>query len=277
MVAMSGGVDSSVAALLLRDAGFDAVGVTLRLFDNDVPAAGAESACCSLSDVEDARQVALDLGIEHFTFNFTGVFGREVIDRFCEAYLQGRTPNPCIDCNRHVKFAALQERRRQLGFDYVAFIERRLAGGEGSAQAEPPAAFEPGPIMDEDGRVLGRHRGLVHYTVGQRKGIGVAAPEPLYVVAKDMAANALVVGPRQALEVREVRAGDVNLIAVEVIEAPLHVTAKTHYRHADAPGWAECEDGVLHVEFDEPLARPAAGQSLVLYDGERVVGGGTIL
>ena len=125
LVAMSGGVDSSVAALLLRDAGYDATGVTMKLFDNEVAGAGGacvvgESTCCSQSDVEDARQVAFGLGLEHFTFNFTGTFGCEVIDRFCDAYLHGRTPNPCIDCNRYLKFAALQRRRAQLGFDYVA-------------------------------------------------------------------------------------------------------------------------------------------------------------
>lgn len=125
LVAMSGGVDSSVAALLLRDAGFHACGVTMKLFDNEVAGAGGacvvgESTCCSQSDVEDARQVAFGLGLEHFTFNFTGTFGREVIDRFCDAYLGGRTPNPCIDCNRYLKFAALQQRRAQLGYDYVA-------------------------------------------------------------------------------------------------------------------------------------------------------------
>ena len=125
LVAMSGGVDSSVAALLLRDAGYDAMGVTMKLFDNEVAGAGGacvvgESTCCSQSDVEDARQVAFGLGLEHFTFNFTGTFGCEVIDRFCDAYLHGRTPNPCIDCNRYLKFAALQRRRAQLGYDSVA-------------------------------------------------------------------------------------------------------------------------------------------------------------
>lgn len=415
LVAMSGGVDSSVAALLLRDAGFDACGVTMKLFDNEVAGAGGacvvgESTCCSQSDVEDARQVAFGLGLEHFTFNFTGTFGREVIDRFCDAYLNGRTPNPCIDCNRYLKFAALQQRRVQLGYDYVAtghyarraynkttgryelrrgldaakdqsyvlyhltqddlahmlfplgeltkpqvrelaerhsfgnahkaesqdicfvpdgdyasFIARYLgvegasanaqgdlrceganlrgdanaccghgvgvaadgvgerlraaAACDGTAQAGGacvPEAFLPGDIVDTNGKVLGRHRGLIHYTIGQRKGIGVAAPEPLYVIAKDAAANALVVGPRSELGVREVFARDVNLISVATLDELMRVTAKTHYRQKAQPAQAVVEDGVLKVRFDEPVARPAAGQSLVLYDGDVVVGGGTI-
>lgn len=366
LVAMSGGVDSSVAALLLRDAEYDAAGVTMKLFDNEVAGAGGacvvgESTCCSQSDVEDARQVAFGLGLEHFTFNFTGTFGHEVIDRFCDAYLHGRTPNPCIDCNRYLKFAALQQRRAQLGYDYVAtghyarrafneltgryelrrglddakdqsyvlyhltqddlkhmlfplgeltkpqvrelaeqhafgnahkaesqdicfvpdgdyasFIERYLGFGEGAADTDVPEAFVPGDIVDVSGKVLGKHCGLVHYTIGQRKGIGVAAPEPLYVVAKDAARNALVVGPRSVLGVREVRARDVNLISVARLDAPMRVTAKTHYRQRAQAGEAVVEDGELVVRFDEPVARPAAGQSLVLYDGDVVVGGGTI-
>lgn len=366
LVAMSGGVDSSVAALLLRDAGYDAAGVTMKLFDNEVAGAGGacvvgKSTCCSQSDVEDARQVAFGLGLEHFTFNFTGTFGHEVIDRFCDAYLHGRTPNPCIDCNRYLKFAALQQRRAQLGYDYVAtghyarrafneltgryelrrglddakdqsyvlyhltqddlkhmlfplgeltkpqvrelaeqhafgnahkaesqdicfvpdgdyasFIERYLGFGEGAADADVPEAFVPGDIVDVSGKVLGKHCGLVHYTIGQRKGIGVAAPEPLYVVAKDAARNALVVGSRSVLGVREVRARDVNLISVARLDAPMRVTAKTHYRQRAQAGEAVVEDGELVVRFDEPVARPAAGQSLVLYDGDVVVGGGTI-
>ena len=134
----------------------------------------------------------------------------------------------------------------------------------------------PGDIVDASGKVLGRHCGLIHYTIGQRKGIGVAAPEPLYVIAKDAAANALVVGPRSELGVHEVFARDVNLISVAALDEPMRVTAKTHYRQKAQPGQAVVEDGVLKVRFDEPVARPAAGQSLVLYDGDVVVGGGTI-
>lgn len=372
LVAMSGGVDSSVAALLLRDAGYDAAGVTMKLFGDEVAGAGGrcavgESTCCSQRDVEDARQVAFGLGLEHFTFNFTGVFGREVIDRFCDAYVHGRTPNPCIDCNRYLKFAALQQRRAQLGYDYVAtghyarrgydertgrwllkrgadaskdqsyvlyhltqddlahmlfplgelakpevralaarhgfgnadkpesqdicfvpdgdyagFIERYAglgdgAGAAGRADGDARRAFRPGEIVDGAGAVLGEHRGLVHYTIGQRKGIGVAAPEPLYVLAKDVEANRLVVGPHRALGVREVRACDVNLISVPEMREPMRVTAKTHYRQEARPAWAVCEGGVLTATFDDEVPRPAPGQALVLYAGDTVVGGGTIV
>ena len=317
-----------------------------------------ESTCCSQSDVEDARQVAFGLGLEHFTFNFKGTFGEQVIDRFCDAYLHGRTPNPCIDCNRYLKFAALQRRRAQLGFDYVAtghyarraFNEatgryelrrgldgskdqsyvlyhltqddlahmlfplgeltkpevRKLAAEHGFGNAEKPesqdicfvpdgdyagfigrylglqggvgapGAFKPGPIVDTVGRVLGQHRGLIHYTIGQRKGIGVAAPEPLYVLAKDAAENALVVGTRSQLGVTEVRACDVNLISVASIDEPLRVEAKTHYRQKAQPAMAVMDGDQLVVRFDDPVARPAAGQALVIYDGDTVVGGGTI-
>ena len=165
--------------------------------------------------------------------------------------------------------------------DYVSFIARYM-GFEGDAargdgkDSTVPAAFEPGDIADVDGKVLGRHNGLVHYTIGQRKGIGIAAPEPLYVVGKDAVENVLVVGPRSELGVREVRAGDVNLISVAALGKPLRVMAKTHYRQRAQAGEAVMEGDHLVVRFDEPVARPAAGQSLVVYDGDAVVGGGTI-
>ena len=149
------------------------------------------------------------------------------------------------------------------------------ACGGGKEQAVP-AAFEPGDIVDVGGKVLGRHTGLVHYTIGQRKGIGVAAPEPLYVVGKDAGKNVLVVGPRSELGVREVRAGDVNLISVAELDKPMRVMAKTHYRQRAQAAEAVMEGDQLVVRFDEAVARPAAGQSLVLYDGDAVVGGGTI-
>ena len=165
--------------------------------------------------------------------------------------------------------------------DYASFIARYMGFGDDAARddgKEPtvPAAFEPGNIVDVDGKVLGRHSGLVHYTIGQRKGIGIAAPEPLYVVGKDAGKNVLVVGPRGELGVREVRAGDVNLISVAELDKPMRVTAKTHYRQRVQAAEAVMEGDQLVVRFDEPVARPAAGQSLVLYDGDAVVGGGTI-
>ncbi len=384
LVAMSGGVDSSVAALLLGEAGYALTGATMKLFGGEVLPEGADSACCSLDDVEDARAVCRRLGIPHYTFNFGELFGAQVIDRFCDAYLSGATPNPCIDCNRYLKFEALQRRRRELGLGYVAtghyarrafdeatgrwqllrgrdgtkdqsyvlyhltqdylahmlfplgeltkadvrrlarengfvtaeksesqdicfvpdgdhvgFIERRLGrrgvlgagqpagassasgalsqGEENGTSDGSVAAFQPGEIVDLSGRVLGRHRGLIHYTIGQRKGIGVAAAEPLYVFAKDVRANRLIVGFKDDILVRGVVADDINLIAVATLEGPRRVQVKTHYRQVPLPATVEqVAEGELAVTFDDPQRAAAPGQAVVLYDGDIVIGGGTI-
>ena len=386
MMAMSGGVDSSVAALLLTEAGCQVTGVTMKLFGADVLEPDCDSSCCSLDDVEDARAVCRRLGVPHYTFNFGDLFGEAVIGRFCDAYLEGTTPNPCIDCNRFLKFEALQRRRRELGLDavatghyarrafdeatgrwqllqardaakdqsyvlyhltqdslahmvfplgdltkpevralarthgfgnaekaesqdicfvpdgdYAGFIERRCGVGanDGAARvnavqvgerartaedasaassgATLPAAFQPGEIVDRAGRVLGEHRGLIHYTVGQRKGIGVAASEPLYVFAKDAAANRLVVGGAAEVQVAGVVARDVNLIAVERLEGPRSVSVKTHYRQRPVAAMVDqTGDDELRVVFAEPQRAAAPGQAVVLYDGDVVVGGGTI-
>ena len=359
LVAMSGGVDSSVSALLLQEAGYDICGTTMKLFDNEVACNSsnctyAESTCCSQRDVEDAKQVALQLGFEHFTFNYTGTFTKQVIDKFCNAYVNGITPNPCIDCNRYLKFKALQKRRAQLGFDYVAtghYARRRfneqtrryellrgldetkdqsyvlfhltqndlehmlfplgelkktqvraLANKHGFGNAnkaesqdicfvpdsnyaqfiknyfgkKAQAAFEPGPICNTEGKELGQHTGLIHYTIGQRKGIGVAAKQPLYVVEKRVETNTLVVGFQSSLYVNEVHANDINFIAVDGINTPIEVDVKMHYRQKMQRGIACMHDGELVVTFSEPVPRPAPGQALVLYNGNVVVGGGTI-
>ena len=150
------------------------------------------------------------------------------------------------------------------------------AGNAASAAGNPAAAFAPGPIVDTAGKTLGQHRGLIHYTIGQRKGIGIAAPEPLYVLAKDAATNSLIVGSKAELGTTEVRARDVNLISVATLNDPMRVTAKTHYRQTAQPATAVMEGDQLVVRFDAPVTRPAAGQALVIYDNDTVVAGGTI-
>lgn len=353
LMAMSGGVDSSVGALVLRDAGFDVTGVTMKLFGNDDIFIEGESSCCSLDDVEDARQVCLELGLEHFVYNFTHSFAENVVDRFCQAYLMGETPNPCIDCNRYLKFEALQKRRRELSFDYVATGHyarrafnaetgryelkrgldankdqsyvlfhltqdtlahilfplgdlskpqvRALAQEHGFANARKTEsqdicfvpdgdyaafihrregdsrAFAPGPIVNRAGEVLGQHTGLVHYTIGQRKGIGVAAAEPLYVFAKDVERNELIVDTAERAQCDTIEVRDVNFISRASLEQPGHFTVKTHYRQK--PLWATVEqtdeDQIL-IHFDEPQRACAPGQAAVVYDGDSVVCGGTI-
>ena len=352
LMAMSGGVDSSVSALVLRDAGYDVEGVTLKLFDNDDACIADEGTCCSLSDAEDARQVCLGLGIPHIVYNFSRTFNSDVIDRFCDGYLSGQTPNPCIDCNRYVKFAALQQRRRDLGFDYVATghyarIERNgntgryelkcgfdankdqsyvlfhldqdtlahmlfplgeltkpqvrdLAESHGFANARKAesqdicfvpdgdyvafiekrtgVSFEPGDIVNREGVVLGRHDGLIRYTIGQRKGIGIAAPEPLYVFAKDALRNELVVDTDANTLCTAIEVGDVNFIARESLPHPERFTVKAHYRQsARAATVGQIDDRRIRITFEEPQRACAPGQAAVVYDGDVVVCGGTIM
>ena len=351
LVAMSGGVDSSVAALVLRDGGYEAEGVTLKLFGNDDVFIEGDSTCCSSEDAEDARQVCLELGIPHFMYNFARTFGADVIDRFCDGYLAGETPNPCIDCNRYVKFAALQQRRRDLGYDYVATghyarrcfnaetgryeLKRGLDAGKDQSyvlfhldqdtlahmlfplgdltkpqvremaashgfvnagkgesqdicfvpdgdyaafiQRRRNASFEPGDIVNRDGTVLGRHSGLIRYTVGQRKGIGVAYSEPLYVFAKDMERNELVVDTDARSLCAGVDVRDVNFVARASLAAPERFSVKAHYRQTARPAVVEqTGDASIRIAFDEPQRACAPGQAAVVYDGDTVVCGGTI-
>ena len=351
LMAMSGGVDSSVAALVLRDGGYSVEGVTLKLFENEDACLDNEKACCSLKDAEEARQVCLGLGLPHFIYNFTRTFNADVIDRFCDGYLRGETPNPCIDCNRYIKFAALQQRRRELDYDYVAtghyarrcFNEatgryelkrgldankdqsyvlfhldqdtlahtlfplgdltkpdvRKLAEANGFANAQKAEsqdicfvpdgdyatfigkrtgkAFEPGPIVNRNGDVLGSHTGLIHYTIGQRKGIGVAAAEPLYVYAKDAATNQLVVGTNAETVCNVIEVEDVNFIAVGSLPQPQHFTVKAHYRQtARGAAVEQTGDACIRISFDEPQRACAPGQAAVVYDGDTVICGGTI-
>ena len=352
LMAMSGGVDSSVSALVLRDAGYTVEGVTLKLFDNDDACIIGESTCCSLKDAEDARQVCLELDIPHFVYNFTRTFNEDVIDRFCDGYLRGETPNPCIDCNRYVKFEALQQRRRELGFDYVAtghyarrayneetgrfelkrgidankdqtyvlfhldqdtlahmlfplgeFSKpevRDLASAHGFINANKEESqdicfvpdgdyasfierkrstvFEPGPIVNREGRVLGTHNGLIHYTIGQRKGIGVAYSEPLYVFAKDVERNELLVDTDIRTRCSAIEVNDVNFIARSGLPQPESLTVKTHYRQTPQPATVEqIDDARVRITFETPQRACAPGQAAVVYENDTVVCGGTII
>ncbi|MEC4272787.1 tRNA 2-thiouridine(34) synthase MnmA [Adlercreutzia sp. R25] len=358
MAAMSGGVDSSVCALLLQEAGYEVVGATMVLRDGTPAESVAKdedgASCGSSADVEDARTVCRRLGVDHYVFDLRHRFGEAVVDRFCDDYLCGQTPNPCIDCNRYLKFEALQKARREMGLDYVATGHyarrawdedagrwkllracdaakdqsyvlyhltqdtlahmlfplgeltkgevRELARAHGFVTAEKPesqdicfvpdgdyagfieghrgaaAAFEPGDIVNREGRVLGEHGGLVHYTIGQRKGIGVAAPEPLYVLEKDLTANRLVVGFKDETLSRGVVACDVNLIGGESFAGSRAVQVKTHYRQRPVAAIVEMSgDDELTITFDEPQRSAAPGQSAVLYDGDEVLGGGAIV
>jgi tRNA-specific 2-thiouridylase len=345
VVAMSGGVDSSVAAALLVEAGCEVVGVTLHL-------AGESSRCCSLADADDARRVAERLGIRFYVANETERFRREVALPFADAYLAGRTPLPCLACNTRFKFHHLLARARVLGASAVAtghyariardpasgrFELRRAADrakdqsyflyelgqeqlaaarlplGEftkaevraharrlGLATAEKPESQEicfvpdgdyaaaverlrperlpgPGPIEDERGRPLGRHAGIHRFTVGQRRGLGVASDRRLYVTRIDPARNRVVVGDAAALGARGARIGRASWVAGAPPAAELRAQVRVRYRHAGASATVTAlRDGGARVAFDEPVAAVAPGQSAVFYAGEVVLGGGEI-
>ena len=351
VVAMSGGVDSSVAALLVQQAGYDAIGVTLKLHTNEDAGIPREKTCCSLDDVNDARNVAHRLGMPFYVFNFTESFREEVMDRFVKAYERGETPNPCIDCNRYIKFRKLMQRAKEIGYGYVATghyarVERdgetgrwllkkgvdaskdqsyvlysltqeelsRLLlplGGLTKSRARQIAEengflnakkhdsqdicfvpdgdyaafieryagkkFEPGPFVGTHGEVYGEHKGIIHYTVGQRKGLGLSFPQPMFVCGIDPARNQVVLGKNEELFSRELTARDINLISRETISEPMRVRAKVRYRHGEQPATVEqTGPDELRVVFDEPQRAITRGQAVVLYEGETVVGGGVI-
>jgi tRNA-specific 2-thiouridylase len=371
LIAMSGGVDSSVAAWLMLERGFDCVGATMKLFSTgDSEAAGegrpdsarhphrgcstgttSHRGCCSLADVNDAREVAFRLGMPHYVLNFTEAFRDEVIRRFIETYERGATPNPCIDCNRYLKFACLRQRGRELAIDtlvtgHYARIERDNGGryllrkaldpkkdqsyvlytmtqeqlahtvfplgdktkqevreiaaerGFGNAAKQDSQdicfvpdgdygafietytgkTYPPGDIIGTDGAVLGRHRGLIRYTLGQRRGLGLSFPEPMYVAAKSIPDNTLTLGPEGSLYSQTLEAEDLNLIAWDTLPRPLRLRVKTRYLQTEQ--WAtveQTEADRVRIDFEAPQRAITPGQAAVFYDGEVVVGGGRIV
>ena len=328
LIAMSGGVDSSVAAFLMKEQGCECIGATMKLFHNEDIGVSRTKTCCSLEDVEDARLVALHLGIPYYVFNFSDDFKGQVIDRFissykrarilgCDAIVTGHYARIEHENGRWLLKKSLDESKDQsyvlysLTQDQLAHTRlplgamhksetRRIAEEQGFYNADKPDSqdicFVPdgdyagfiarytgrdcpaGDFVDESGRVLGRHKGIVHYTVGQRKGLGIAADAPLYVKRIDAAENRVVLSGNDALFSRELMANDFNWIAYDVPPRELRATARVRYHQREqAATVTVLEDGHVHLVFDEPQRAITPGQAVVLYDGDTVLGGGTIL
>ncbi len=351
LIAMSGGVDSSVAAAFMQEQGYECMGVTMKLYDNEDVGIQPEKTCCSLDDIEDARSVCRRLDIPYHVFNFKEDFEQKVIRRFIYAYETGATPNPCIDCNRYLKFERLFRRAQELDYDYVVtghyariaqdettgryllkkaldptkdqsyvlyslsqeqlahakFPLGELTKAEVRALAEnysfinadkadsQDICFVPdgdyaafierftgktypqGDFIDRQGKKLGTHKGLIRYTIGQRKGLGIAYAEPLYVCEKDTEKNTVTLGSNQELFTTTLIAKDINLISVAEIAQPMRVKARVRYHQPEQ--WAtavQLDADTLQLTFDQPQRAIAKGQAVVLYDGDVVVGGGTI-
>lgn len=346
LIGMSGGVDSSVAAWLTKQEGFDCMGATMRLYTGQ-----EDGTCCSLDDVEDARSVAFRMGMPFYVFNFSRDFEEKVMAPFVRCYQDGLTPNPCIECNRHLKFDRFLRRAYELGCDYIVtghyaqiarlpngryclqkavdegkdqtyFLytltqeqlshtlfplgkltkaqARQIAQEQGFVNARKRDSQDicfvpdgdymaflerytgekavPGDFLDECGNVVGTHHGAAGYTLGQRKGLGLAMGAPVYVCDKDMKANTVTVGPNGSLFRRTLVAGDWNWMTLETPDQPLRVKAKARSRMTEQAATVyPMEHGLARVEFDEPQRAITPGQAVVLYDGDLVVGGGTIL
>ncbi len=345
IIAMSGGVDSGVAAYLCTRQGMNCIGATMKLFDNE----NKDKTCCSSEDIEDARAVAKRLGIEHYVFNFTDEFDEKVIKKFVTSYECGATPNPCIDCNRHLKFEKLFVRMKELGYDYVvtghyARIERdgeryllkkgmdetkdqsyvlysmtqdllahtlfplgeytkaqirEIAEANGFVNANKRdsqdicfvpdgdyagfierysgKAYKNGDFVDKNGKILGEHKGIIRYTIGQRKGLGLSLPAPMYVCGKDIVNNRVVLCSNDELFSKHLDASDFNWIAYDKPPEAFYAKARIRYnqREEEAKVTVIGENRV-HIEFEKPQRAIAKGQAVVLYDGDTVIGGGTI-
>lgn len=352
VVGMSGGVDSSVAAFLLKEQGYEVIGATMQIWQEAREVQEENGGCCGQSAVEDARRVAGQLDIPHYVMNFREEFKCKVMDYFVEEYLAGRTPNPCIACNRHVKWESMLRRSLEIGADYIATGHyariavtpegryairssvtakkdqtyalynltqeqlahtlmpvgeyskeeiRAIAAREGLDVANKPDSQEicfipdhdyaafidreagervpgAGNFVTADGQILGRHLGITHYTVGQRKGLGLALGYPAFVLEIRPRTNEVVVGTHEESLVHTLRANQLNFMALEDITKPLRVFAKIRYNHKGA--WCTVErsgEDEVHCTFDEAQRAVTPGQAVVFYDGDYVVGGGTIL
>jgi len=382
-VAMSGGVDSSVSACLLKAEGYEVIGITMKIIPcpDEEKKERRKNLCCSLTDIEDARKVCMQIGIPHYVLNFTKEFEKEVIKYFCSEYLKGNTPNPCIVCNTKIKFGSLLKKLKAMGIDYLAtghyarieftnhpitpacqspacptgreaagrqspshqyllrkgidetkdqsyvlygltqekmknilfplgnyrkeevrklakkynlpvaekaesqeicfipetnyheFLETRMNTNKGTNGHE---FFKPGPIVNKEGEIIGKHKGLAFYTIGQRKGLNIAHGRPLYVVNIDVENNTLIVSEEKNVYGKELRAKEVNWL-VKDLEFPLKVEAKIRYKHPPAKAEVRpTENGNFSVEFTQPQWAITPAQSVVFYDGDVVLGGGII-
>lgn len=349
LAAMSGGVDSSVAAMLLKNEGHDLIGATMKLYPKETPAPRDAGAALRDESAE-AERIASALGFPHTTVDLEDEFRTQVISRFIRAYQCGQTPNPCVDCNRYMKFGSLFAWAKRLGCDAVATghyarIEaedgrfllkkgldqnkdqsyvlaglsqeqlahtrlplgglhkdevRRLAEENGFCNAHKPdsqdicfvpdgdyASFirrvtgrecPPGDFILEDGTVVGRHRGITHYTIGQRRGLGIAWTHPLFVKAIEPETNLVILSDNDGLFRRELYASGMNWIKWDVPPGHFRANARIRYRHREQPAEVCVQsDGSVRLLFDEPQRAVTPGQTLVMYDGDSVIGGGTIL
>ena len=349
LIAMSGGVDSNVAAYLIKSQGYDCIGCTMKLYDNEDIGISRNRTCCSLDDVEDARSVAYKIGMPYYVFNFSDGFREKVIEKFVRSYESGKTPNPCIDCNRYMKFDKLYERARILGCKYIvtghyARIEeydnkyilkkaldetkdqsyvlysltqkqlahtlfplgemrktevRAIADKNGFINADKPDSqdicfvpngkyaefleyytgktYPAGDFISTDGAVLGKHMGIVRYTVGQHKGLGISTDEPLYVKKINMSDNTVILGRESELYSRDVIVCDFNWISGEAPQREIRCKAKVRYRQKEQ--WATVTpigETSVKIVFDEPQRATTPGQAAVLYSDDIVLGGGTI-
>lgn len=347
LIAMSGGVDSSAAAWLTREAGYDCIGATMQMFDSSLLPPG----CCVSTDWEDAKAVASKMGMPFHTIDAREEFSRQVVDHFVRTYEEGQTPNPCINCNRHLKFDLFLRKALELGCEkivtghyarieyseernrwllrkaadaskdqsYVLYCltqeqlshtllplggltkeqSRAIAEKQGFLNARKRDSqdicfvpdgdyvafmqrytgkrYAPGDFLDLNGSVVGRHKGAVCYTLGQRKGLGLAMGAPVYVCAKDMEKNTVTVGPNEALFATTLLAKDFNWIAVSELTSPMAVSARARYNQKEQPATVyPGENGLVKVVFDQPQRAMTPGQAVVLYAGDLVLGGGTI-
>ena len=352
VVGMSGGVDSSVAAYLLKEQGYDVIGVTMQIWqDESQEQIEDNGGCCGITAVDDARRVAMQLDIPYYVMNFKNEFKKNVIDYFTDEYIHVRTPNPFISCNRHVKWESLLKRSLEIGADCIATghyariaqLEngryairnsvtakkdqtyalynltqeqlshtlmpvgdynkdeiRAIAEKIGIQVAHKPDSMEicfvpdndyagfitretgyvsrPGNFVDLHGNILGTHKGIIHYTVGQRKGLGLAMGHPVFVVAIRPETNEVVIGENDDVFSTKLYANNINLMSVDKIEEPIRARAKIRYSHEGADCTIRmADDGLLECVFDEKQRAVTPGQALVIYDGDYVLGGGTII